>query len=221
MNALFEGFLFGLTLTIMAGPILFALLQAGIEHGFKAGMMVALGVFTSDVLFVAAVYFGLSYIQAVVKMDGFNLTLGIAGGIALILIGLGTYLSKPPSMPSDDFFSEKEIQEDLSEAADKNNFSYFKLLLKGFLVNTLNPFTFFFWGVIAAGKLAESGFSENEFFLFFGAILFVIITSDTLKVYLAKVIRKYLKPKNILLVRRVSGIAFMIFGIVLIIRVMV
>jgi threonine/homoserine/homoserine lactone efflux protein len=92
-------------------------------------------------------------------------------------------------------------------------------LFKGFLVNTLNPFTFFFWGVIAAGKLAESGFSKNEFFLFFGAILFVIITTDMLKVYLAKVIRKYLKPGNILLVRRISGVAFVIFGIVLMVRV--
>ncbi len=220
MNALLEGFLFGLTLTVMAGPILFALLQAGIEHGFKAGMSVALGVFISDVLFVTAVYFGLSYIQAVVKMDGFNLTLGIAGGIALILIGLGTYFSKPPSMPDDDFFSEKEIQEDLEEIPNENNFSYLKLFGKGVFVNTVNPFTFFFWGVIAAGKLAESGFSENEFFLFFGAILFVIIASDTLKVYLAKVIRKYLKPENILLVRRISGVAFVIFGIILIVRVM-
>jgi threonine/homoserine/homoserine lactone efflux protein len=220
LNALLEGFLFGLTLAVLAGPILFALLQAGIEHGFRAGMMVALGIFLSDVLFVVAVYFGLNYIQAMVKMDGFNLTLGIAGGIALILIGLGTYFSKPPSMPSDDFFLEKEIQEDLEEIPNKKNFSYFKLLLKGFVVNTLNPFTFFFWGVIAAGKLAESGFSENEFFLFFGAILFVIIATDTLKVSLAKVIRKYMKPKNILVVRKISGIAFVIFGIILIVRVM-
>lgn len=216
MNALLEGFLFGLTLTVMAGPILFALLQAGIEHGFKAGMMVALGVFISDVLFVAAVYFGLSYIQAIVKVDGFNFTLGTIGGVALILIGLGTYFKKPPSIPEGTIFSEKN---ELEENVAQKNFSYMKLFGKGVFVNTVNPFTFFFWGVIAAGKLAESGFSESEFFLFFGAILFVIIASDTLKVYLAKTIRKYLKPENILLVRRISGIAFVIFGIALIIRV--
>lgn len=220
MNALLEGFLFGLTLTVLAGPILFALIQTGIEHGFRAGMMVALGVFLSDVLFVVAVYFGLSYIQEVVKLDGFNLTLGIAGGMALIIIGLGTYFSKPPDMPDDDFFSEKEILDDLAEIPNERNVSYLKLFLKGFLVNTINPFTFFFWGVVAAGKLAESGFSENEFFLFFGAILFVIIASDSLKVYLAKHIRKFLKPKSILLVRKISGVAFVVFGIVLMVRVM-
>lgn len=220
MNALFEGFLFGLTLTVLAGPILFALLQAAIEYGMKAGMMVALGVFFSDALFVAAVYFGLNYIQAVVKMDGFNLTLGIAGGIALIIIGLGTYFSKPPGIPDPEFFSEKEIQEDVSEIPTKKEFSHFKLFSKGFFINTVNPFTFFFWGVIAAGKMAESGFSESEFFLFFGAILFVIIASDSLKVYLARSIRRYLKPKKILLVRKISGLAFVVFGVVLIGRVM-
>lgn len=219
MNALLEGLLFGLTLTVMAGPILFALLQTGIEQGFRSGMMVALGVFFSDVLFVAAVYFGLNYIQAVVKMEGFNLILGNVGGIALIFIGLGTYFSKPPQIPVDKFFSKKETREESKEIPSEKIISFFKLLFKGFLVNTLNPFTFFFWGVIAAGKLAESGFSKNEFFLFFGAILFVIITTDMLKVYLAKVIRKYLKPGNILLVRRISGVAFVIFGIVLMVRV--
>ena len=93
MNALFEGIWFGLMLAVLAGPILFALLQAGIEQGFKAGMMVALGVFFSDVLFVLTVYFGLTYILAIVNLDGFKITLGVAGGIALILIGIGTLLS--------------------------------------------------------------------------------------------------------------------------------
>ena len=69
--------------------------------------------------------------------------------------------------------------------------------------------------------MAESKFSDDEFFLFFGGILFVIIASDTLKVFLAKVIRKKLKPENILLVRKISGIAFVIFGVVLMLRVMV
>lgn len=204
---------------MLAGPILFALLQAAIEYGMQAGMMVALGVFFSDVLFVIAVYFGLNYIQAVVKMNAFNLTLGIIGGIALILIGLGTYFSKPTGIPDADFFSEKKVQENVGVTSIGKEFSYLKLFSKGFFVNTVNPFTFFFWGVIAAGKMAESGFSESEFFLFFGAILFVIITSDTLKVFLAKSIRKHLNPQKILLVRKISGLAFVIFGIVLIARV--
>lgn len=221
MNALIEGLLFGLTLTVMAGPILFALLQAGIEYGFRAGMMVALGVFISDLSFVIILYFGLGYIEAVVNLEGFESTLGVVGGIALILIGLGTYFLKPRAMPDEQFFSKEEIKEDLAEIPSVDNIPYFKLWGKGFFVNTLNPFTFFFWGVIAAGKLAESGFSKNEFFLFFGAILFVILVSDTLKVYLAKVIRKYLKPKNILMVRKVSGIAFVVFGVVLMVRVLV
>lgn len=212
----------GLMLTVLAGPILFALLQAGIEQGFKAGMMVALGVFLSDVLFVVAVYFGLSYILAIINLDGFELTLGIAGGIALILIGVGTLLSKSPAMPDDDYFSPTKINDKvLLEKSEQHKASYLSLFAKGFFINTANPFTFFFWGVVATAKMAESNFSDDEFFLFFGGILFVIIASDTLKVYLAKFIRKKLKPEKILLVRRISGIAFVIFGVVLMLRVMV
>ena len=222
MNAFFEGLSFGLVLTILAGPILFALLQTGIEQGFKAGMMVALGVFISDLIFVLTVYFGLTYILAIVNLDGFKLTLGIAGGIALILIGIGTLLSKPPAMPDEEYFSDKkENDKVLLEKTDKHKSSYLSLFGKGFFINTANPFTFFFWGVVATAKMAESNFSDDEFFLFFGGILFVIIASDTLKVYLAKFIRKKLKPEKILLVRRISGIAFVLFGIVLMLRVSV
>jgi len=213
--------LMGLMLTVLAGPILFALLQAGIEQGFRAGMMVALGVFFSDLMFVLAVYFGLSYILAIINLDGFELTLGIAGGIALILIGVGTLLSKPPAMPDEDYFSEKKNDKILSEKSDKHKSSYLSLFGKGFFINTANPFTFFFWGVVATAKMVESNFSDDEFFLFFGGILFVIITSDTLKVYLAEYIRKKLKPEKILLVRKMSGIAFVIFGVVLMLRVTV
>ncbi len=212
----------GLMLTVLAGPILFALLQAGIEQGFRAGMMVALGVFLSDVMFVVAVYFGLSYILAIINLEGFELILGIVGGIALILIGVGTLLSKPPTMPDEEYFLDKNTSDKvLLEKPDQFKSSYLSLFGKGFFVNTANPFTFFFWGVIATAKMAESNFSDDEFFLFFGGILFVIVASDTLKVYLARMIRKKLKPENILLVRKISGLAFVIFGVVLILRVMV
>jgi len=222
LNALLEGLLMGLMLTVLAGPILFALLQAGIEQGFKAGMMVALGVFFSDLMFVIAVYFGLSYILAIIELDGFELTLGITGGIALILIGVGTLLSKPPAMPDDDYFLDKKIIDNaLLKKPDQHKASYLSLFAKGFFINTANPFTFFFWGVIATAKMAESNFSEDEFFLFFGGILFMIFASDTLKVLLAKIIRKKLKPKKILLARKMSGIAFVIFGVILMLRVMV
>ena len=205
----------------MAGPILFALLQAGIEQGFRAGMMVAIGVFISDVIFVGTVYFGLSCILEIINLDGFELTLGLVGGVALIMIGLGTILSKPPTIPEDDFFLEKNKSDNLlEEKNEKHKSSLLSLFAKGFLVNTINPFTFFFWGVVATAKMAESNFSDDDFFLFFGGILLVIIASDTLKVYLAKTIRKKLKPEKIVLVRNISGVAFVIFGIILMIRVM-
>ena len=220
MSAFFEGLVFGLVLTVMAGPILFALLQAGIEQGFRAGMMVALGVFASDVLFVSMVYFGLSYILAIIELDGFELTLGTIGGVALIGIGIGTLLSKPPHLPNDYFLEKNKPPTAITQQSIYKKSSYLSLWTKGFLVNTINPFTFFFWGVVATGKMAESNFNKDDFFYFFGGILFTTLSSDSLKVYLAKIIRKKLTPHHVLWVRKISGIAFVIFGIILIIRVL-
>ena len=53
----------------MLGPIFFALIQAGIEQGFRAGAMVGFGVWVSDFLFVASVYWGVSYIMAITAWD--------------------------------------------------------------------------------------------------------------------------------------------------------
>jgi threonine/homoserine/homoserine lactone efflux protein len=212
LNAFYEGLVLGLVLSVLAGPILFALLQTGIEQGFRAGMMIAFGVFMSDLLFVMTVYFGLSYLLVLINLASFKPTLGIIGGILLILIGLKTLVSKVPTLP------ENFLPGDSVVSAPKA--SYFSLWSKGFVINSLNPFTFFFWGVVATAKLVEKDFHQFEYFLFFGAILLVILTTDTLKVLLAKSIRKFIKPQYLLWVGRIAGIAFVVFGIVLILRVM-
>jgi threonine/homoserine/homoserine lactone efflux protein len=215
LNALHEGLILGLVLSVLAGPILFALIQTGIEQGFRAGMMIVLGVFMSDLLFVISVYFGLSYILALINLENFDLILGLIGGIILILIGFKTLLSKVSAFP-EIFSSPNGISVKTPQKA-----GYLSLWSKGFAINSLNPFTFFFWGVIATAKLAEKDFNPNEFLLFFGGILFIILATDTLKVILAKSIRKFLKPKHLLWMRKIVGIAFIIFGLVLIYRVMV
>jgi len=226
LDVLITGIVFGFFLTILAGPILFALVQTGIEEGFWAGMWVAYGVFFSDALFVTIVYFMLEKIQEVVNSPNFFLMLGVIGGLALIGIGLANILSKPPEVPE-----LKNISEDDSTTLSKPRrvTPRYNLFSKGFVINTLNPFTFFFWGMVASGKMAEiatknaaeGNSSQAEFFLFFGGILSVIILSDTLKVYAAKAVRRLLTPKKILLVRKISGIAFIVFGILLMVRVMI
>ena len=193
----------GLLLTIMVGPILFALIQAGIERGFRAGAMIGLGIWVSDLIFILFAYFGISYLLNILEWQGFELTLGIAGGIVLIFTGIITILNKPPEIGK-------------SSALSK---SYFALWMKGFLINTVNPFTVFFWATVMTTIVAKDELNGEHATFFFSGIMGTIIITDSLKVLLAKAIRQWLKPKHILWTRRISGIALVIFGIALMVRV--
>jgi threonine/homoserine/homoserine lactone efflux protein len=55
---------------------------------------------------------------------------------------------------------------------------------------------------------------------FFGGILGTIIITDLLKVLLAKRIRRVLRPIHLLWLRRISGIALIVFAAVLLGRVL-
>ncbi len=48
---LIEGMLLGFTLSLMIGPLFFAIVQAGLAGGFRAGAMMAAGIWISDLLF--------------------------------------------------------------------------------------------------------------------------------------------------------------------------
>ncbi|MEM9819985.1 MAG: LysE family translocator [Bacteroidota bacterium] len=207
MHPFIEGLYFGLILCFLLGPIFFALIQAGIEQGFRAGVMIGFGVWVSDFLFIIAVYWGVSYIMAITAWEGFTLTLGITGGIILVAVGLGTLLTSPPDIQT----SKNVLQ--------KSTVSYLALWMKGFLINTINPFTFFFWVSVSTTVVIKDGFDKADAISFFSGILLMIILTDILKVVLAKVIRKYLKQSHVIWMRRITGGALLLFGIALMVRV--
>ena len=206
MDLLWDGIKFGLALSILVGPLLFALIQTSIEEGFRAGWMVGLGIWISDLAFIAATYFSISLVAKITKWDGLELTLGIVGGIILILFGIGSLLSKPPNIES---METKAIRQQ----------PYLSLWLKGFLLNSINPFTFFFWIGVSGLVFTNDTPSETDALYFYGGLIGTLVITDTTKVALAKLIRRWLKPNFILWLRRIVGIVFIVFGIVLLVRV--
>lgn len=205
MDALISGILHGLALSILTGPLLFTLIQTSIEEGFRAGMSIGGGIWISDVLFILAAFFGVAYITNWMTWEGFNLTLGIIGGLILMGTGLGLVLIKPPHF------------HDFSKFGIRYN-SYFSLLTKGFLINTVNPFTFAFWFLYTVPLVAEFQHPNASIF-FYSGILGTIVFTDGLKVVLAKSIQKKMKPNVVLWMRRVAGGLLVVFGIILMIRV--
>ena len=206
-TALLDGLLLGISLAILVGPIVITILQTSLEQGFAAGIAVGSGIWISDFLFVLSTYFGIKYVNAVIAWEGFEQVLGIAGGGVLAVIGLGFLFAKPPNL------------ENWKAEAFRSS-SYISLWTKGFLVNTVNPFTIVFWSTVAttvAGDKASSG--DYNVTVFYVGILGVIILTDALKVYLAKWIRTRLRRIHIIRLRQISGITLLIFGLIMVLRV--
>lgn len=206
MELLWNGIKLGLVLSVLTGPIVFALLQTSIEQGFRAGVMVAMGIWISDLIFVAVTYFGVSYVAELARWDGLEFWLGVAGGVILLVVGGSMLLLKPP--PVEHFEQKKAVRFS----------SRFSLWTKGFLINTVNPFTFFFWLGVSGMLFTEKALQPDEAQLFYGGLLGTIVFTDSIKVGLAKSLRRWLKPKNILLIRKIAGITLLVFGIVLFVR---
>lgn len=205
MGLLLEGIGWGLFLSILVGPIVFALIQTGIEKGFQSGMVVGLGIWISDLLFITLTYYGINYVRKVAEVDGFKFWLGSIGGLVLLVVGIYTYFTRP-EIPSQSLIK-------------RSTSSYLKLFLKGFFINTLNPFTVFFWLTITGTVIIERSLDWYGSFLFYSGLLGTIIISDSAKVFLAKSIRPKLNASNLMWVRRIAGVALAVCGVLLMIRV--
>ena len=205
MDALGSGILLGLTLSILTGPILFTIIQTSIEEGFRAGITVASGIWISDLLFIFCVYFGVSYITEITHWNGFHVGMGMVGGTILIGIGISLILAKPPAVENLEKFGIRYS-------------SYFKLWTTGFIINTVNPFTFVFWFISTTAFVSEFKQPNSDLF-FYSGILGMIVLTDALKVGLAKRIQKKMKPEFLGKMRKVAGGALIVFGVVLMVRV--
>jgi threonine/homoserine/homoserine lactone efflux protein len=202
MQYVFEGILYGLTLSILMGPIFVALTQSSIERGYQAGLAVGAGIWISDFLFIVLTYEFVHRITHIINGDYFQLSMGILGGIVLISFGLYSVFSKL-----------KELDKTTISGAK----SYIQFFVKGFLINTINPFTFVFWISVISTYVLARDVSGWESVAFLGSILGVIIVTDSLKVFLAQLLRKRMKAIHMLWINRIAGAALTVFGVLLII----
>ena len=215
MHLLLEGILWGIALSILVGPIFFAVIQAGIERGFKAAIVLSTGVWLSDFFYILAAYTGVSYLTVWINQPSFKEWFGLIGGGILIFSGLMTLLSKTPEV------AQSNIYEELKKKGKKDKFPYFSLWLKGFLVNSFNPFTVFFWIGLNTNMATRPSFTKTDALLFFGAIWGTIVLIDLAKSYLAKVLKRVMKPHYLLRLRQGCAISMVVFGIILLVRVFV
>lgn len=193
-----QGCLMGLVLSTFCGPIFFMLIDLGINGTIKAVFYLALSVFLCDVIIVFTLLF--IAMQFVTELKNIDI-LYYCGGAILIYFGIKNLLKKNDLPAQNNVIDKKQLN---------------KLLLRGFIINLLNPNILFFW--FGAITLALSTYHNNKSLVIIHFItgLSVSFLTDFLKGYSAFNLKKYIKPQFIKYLNVFSGLVIIGFGIKLI-----
>jgi threonine/homoserine/homoserine lactone efflux protein len=203
MHPLLQGIILGLTLSALLGPAIFTLLQTSIHRGVKSGVFLAFGIFLSD---VSVVYLALlGALQLINQKDNYMIVGTIGGSI---LIGFGIYT-----------FLHKIAIDENSNGIEVRVAGPVTYILKGYFLNIMNPFVWFFWISAMVGVSSTYSGDKHGIVIFFTGTLLTVLGSDILKVFIANRIKRHLNANILVRVNHFVGILLMLFGVFLIIKV--
>jgi threonine/homoserine/homoserine lactone efflux protein len=209
IDAIVKGFAISLLLIFSVGPVIFSVIKQSVTHGRRGGFTFVAGVWLSDIIWVVL---SVSFSEAIKTLLDFKIPIGIAG--CCFLIGMGIYFT---------FLKKIKKREPVEIAGDEitsvgERTNYFAIFTSGFLINTLNPAVISFWILMAASLAVDYTF--NQRIIIFIVCLGVNMLADVGKVLGAGSLGKKLSDKNILLINRLSGVLYLIFGAVILSGIM-
>lgn len=191
-----NGFLFGMTLAVMLGPVFFTLLQTSLEKGFDKALIVALGVSVGDIIMISLVYLGFS------KLIGFEANkeiIAYCGAVILAVFGLvAIFKSRRTYIPRDDNTKVK---------------GFFRFFLKGLFINAISPFVPIFWVGTMSLATVQYEYEGITLFTFFAVILIVVFLTDALKAFLAQKLHVLMNARVMKLLNVIVGVVLILFAI--------
>jgi threonine/homoserine/homoserine lactone efflux protein len=201
MDIVLQGIKFGVVLAFLVGPVFFTLLQTSVERGFRTGLIMALGISLSDVLYVTICYLGIAQFISDPK---FHVQMAYLGGGILILFGLYYLVIK----------AWRSSNYSAVATEEKRSYRYF---FKGFIINGLSPTVPLFWiGTISLASLDMGYSTDAEILMFFGSLLVTVLLTDIAKAYLAGKLRSFINVRVLRVINIVLGVGLLAFGIRLI-----
>ncbi len=207
IDAFIKGLAISLLLIFSVGPVIFTIIKQSINHGRRGGFSFIIGVWISDIIWVVL---SNGFSEAIKTLLHFKIPIGIAG--CIFLIGMGIYFAFIKKI------EPRRLQEPVEIAGDEYTLTgkktnYFAIMSSGFIINTLNPAVISFWVIMAASLASVYSFYDR--IIIFSTCLGVTILADIGKVLGADYIGKKLSDRVILIINRVSGALYLIFGFVI------
>ncbi len=191
-----DGIFFGLLLAIMLGPVFFALIHTSMNEGPFPGVAMAIGVSLSDTSYVFLCHLGVSLLH---KNQNFETYLGIGGGLILLIYGLKMLINPISSKGTSAMVTRRS--------------NFFKKMLKGYLINGINPSVLIFW--LGVASMSAIKYSTNHYLavIFYAGVLLTVFCTDLLKIYLAGKIRPLITARFITNLNRLAGVALIFYGL--------
>ena len=182
-----EGFLTGTMLTMMIGPVTMIILRYGLQVIRVAGVWAAYGSWVSDFIFIGLTFWMTAAIETWSQRPGIRLTLFLAGGFGLLVMGL---------------LMLKARQKAFNQNMEGVSASYARAFTAGFLVNSLSPFTLFFW----LGAAVFVHIQPHAPLWYYGGVMMALSIGDFLKAWLAPKLTRWLKEHHVYWIQVVAGI---------------
>jgi len=193
-EAILEGIKLGGLLSLMIGPVFFALMTTSLAHGFRQSAILAFGVLVSDLIYVFGSYLGVHFLK---KIPAFESYLGLVGGLILIGFGINFMVKKGIPISTDNVVVKPRKR---------------KAFFQGFGINGINPFVMLFWLSIASMVSNKNTWMVSDRILFYGALLSTIFGIDLLKAFLAGSLRPYLSTTLRKVIQIFAGLLICYFG---------
>ena len=201
IEAIISGIGIGIVLTFITGPVFFALIKTSIEKGFHAGVALALGVVSSDVVFVGAIIFGSQLFEIPPRV---KVWLGIGGSIILLGIGIHYLIKKA------------DVNFNTHTPAKVNRAGYY---FKGFAMCIFNPTILFHWITVigTASTVYHIGVPHRQLkiAIMFVTILIVQFGMDSTKAFYANKLRDKISVKLVHRLNYAAGIALIIAAFII------
>ncbi len=192
-----EGLLTGLALTVMLGPVTMTILRYGIQVNRMAGVWAATGTWVSDLIFIAGTFFLTTSLNEWTENPSVRFWIFAGSGLGLIILGLWMTKSEKQSVTPGEFPTSR---------------SYTEAFASGFLVNSLSPFTLFFW-IGAAIILRIQG--ENPAWYYIGVMISLAL-GDFIKAWMSPKLTRWIKDKYVYWFQVAAGVLIVITGMYMI-----
>ncbi len=199
LSPVWKGLLTGLMFTLTFGTVFFSLIQTSIKRGLREGLYIASGVLMSDTFYISIAVLGSSFI--VDKVEHYDHIIRMIGFCFLTLLGIRSIIKK------------EIVRAEDYQPAERKGVLY---ILKGIMLNSINPMVLIAWLGVATYIETVTRFSFDQVLLFFSVVLITMFSAMFGICYFAGKLKHVLSPSNMHRLNVFSGLVFIVFAIVII-----